>query len=240
MDLKHSPENGFQQTSCAEYLRGWYAAPQGRRVLETVLREIGDHRALRYGDALLEIAPVRLVDEEKVGPAWTLRVGSEAAALRADPLRLPLPAESIACVLLAHACTDPSGAGPLIAEAARVLAPEGCLLLLESGACAASGRHARGSALPPGMRRGVYRRWLEQAGLSVRGQSVLSVLPARLPSSWHRALGRADALAAPWFPMLGSCVLTIAQRRDLMPLSTRSRWRALRVPVRASGSSQWA
>jgi SAM-dependent methyltransferase len=240
MDLKDSPENEFEQTARAGCLRRWYAGPQGQRVLEALVREIATHCVLHFGDTLLEVSPVSLVPKERFGPVWTVRVGSEAAELRAEGHRLPLPAESFSCVILAHVCTNPERAERVIAEAARVLAPEGRLFLLESGTCSPAGGAMLGAPFPVGLQRGLHRRWVQQAGLSVRRQPALSLLSSRLPTGWHRALAGVDRLGAPWLPVLGTCVLTVAQRRDALPLSPRTRWRSLRMPVRAAGGSQWA
>jgi SAM-dependent methyltransferase len=240
MGLKDSPENAFEQTARADCLRRWYAGPQGQHVLEALVREITTHCVLHFGDMLLEVSPVRLVSQERIGSVWTVRVGSEVADLRAEADCLPLPAESFSCVILAHACTNPKRAAGVIAEAARVLAPEGRLFLLESGACSAARGSTPGAPFPVGLQRGLHRRWVQQAGLSVRRQPALSLLSSRLPPGWHRALAGVDRLGAPWLPALGTCVLTVAQRRDALPLSPRARWRSLRMPVRAAGGSQWA
>ncbi len=240
MGLKDSPENAFEQTGRVSCLRRWYAGPQGQHVLEALVREIATHCVLHFGDALLEVSPVSLVSKDRFGSVWTVRVGSEAAELRAEDHRLPLPAESFSCVILAHACRDPEQAERVIAEAARVLAPEGRLFLLESGVCPPARGAKRGAPFPVGLQRGLHRRWVQQAGLSVRRQPALSLLSSRLPPGWYRALARVDRLGAPWLPVLGTCVLTVAQRRDALPLSPSRRWRSLRMPVRAPAGSQWA
>jgi SAM-dependent methyltransferase len=240
MDLKHSPETAFHQVFRAHCLRDWMAGPQGQRVLDSLRRELESLCPLRFGDTLLELAPVGLVDPEWTRPAWTLQVGSEAAGLRADPERLPLASGVFSCVLLTHAGAGPDRAGAVIAEAARVLAPEGHLFLLGVAACPGQVRGGPGSVVPAGLRRGAYRRWLEQAGLGVHRQLTLSLLPARLPASWHRRLGRADAVAAAWLPLLGSAVLTVARRRDVIPPSPRAARLGWARPSVRAGGSQWA
>jgi SAM-dependent methyltransferase len=240
MGLKDSPENEFEQTVRADCLRRWYAGPQGAQILDALIREIASHCVLHFGDSLLELSPVSLVPKDRFGSAWTIRLGSEASDLRAEAHRLPLPAESFSCVILAHTCSDGDRAQRVIAEAARVLAPEGRLFLLESGSCPAARGGTLRASLPVGLQRGTHRRWVQQAGLSVRRQLALSLLSSRLPNRWHRALARVDRMGAPLLPALGSCVLTVAQRREVMPLSLGARWRSSRVPVRAAGGSQWA
>jgi SAM-dependent methyltransferase len=241
MDLKHSPETAFHQVFRASCLRDWCAGPQGQRVLASLVRELESLCPLRFGETLLELSPVGLIRPEWTGPAWLLQVGSEGAGLRAEPDRLPLASGVFSCVVVMHAGAAPDRTGAVIAEAARVLAPEGHLFLLGLAACPGQGRGSLGVPVPAGLRRRAYRRWLERAGLGVHRQLALSLLPARLPASWHRRLGRADAVAAAWLPILGSSVLTVARRRDVIPLSPRAaRLSWPRASVRAGGSSQWA
>ncbi|AHF00230.1 methyltransferase domain-containing protein [Thioalkalivibrio paradoxus] len=240
MDLKHSPEKTFHQASCADCLRDWYAGPQGRRVREVLGREIRQRQRLHFGDSLLELAPVEVVHSDWVRMAWILRIGPEQAPLRAETDRLPLPGKAFECVVLAHAGSLAEDVDALVMEACRVLAPEGHLFLLDTTACDRVPRSRWAASMPAGLRRRQHRRRLESAGLQVRRQQALSVLPAQLPGRWLRVLGRPDALASAWLPLLGSCVLTIAQRRESIPLTPRAGWRWPRMPVRAAGGSQWA
>lgn len=241
MDLKHSPRGEFHQASRVECLRRWYERPQGRRVQRELGRQLASLRPPRFGDAWLEVGPLGLLRPEWTGPAWVVRVGPGADALPAEPDRLPLASEGFRCVLLAHTIASGGQAEAAIVEAARVLASEGYLFLLEANDCPVSGRrHLRGR-LPVGLQRRNYRRWLSAAGLEVCRQVTLSVAPVPLPESWQRRLDPLDARVAPWLPVFGTCVLTVARRRDVIPLrlgGARLRWAGM--SVRAGGSSQWA
>ncbi|MBS0001663.1 MAG: methyltransferase domain-containing protein [Thioalkalivibrio sp.] len=236
MDLKHSPERAFHQASRADCLQDWYSGPHGLRVLEALRQQLQVFCRPRFGDAWLEVGPVSLLSPEWTGPVHALHADPRSRTLPAQGGLLPLTAATFSCVLVAHALGDAEDAGDVIAEAARVLAPEGHLFILESSHCG-----------PPGWRRprqGLRRRsrrLLGRVGLEVRRQVALSMLPAALPDGWHRRLGPLDAAVSPWLPVLGSCVLTVGRRRDLMPIApsaTRLRWS--RDAVRAGGGSQWA
>lgn len=240
MDLKHSPERRFHQASRADCLQDWYSGPQGLRVLEALHQQMEAFCRPRFGEAWLEVGPVSLLDPEWTRPVHALHAdpGSRMLAARGD--HLPLAAEAFSCVLVAHALGGAEDRGHVIAEAARVLAPEGHLFLVESGHCNPPGRRRGHRALPVGLRRH-SRRLLRQAGLGVHRQVALSVLPARLPGGWHRRLGRLDTAVSPWLPVLGNCVLTVARRRDpspIAPAAARLRWS--RDAVRTGGTSQWA
>ncbi len=241
MDLKHSPQAAFHQASRAECLRDWYSGPQGLGVHRALRRQLQIFCRPRFGDAWLEVGPLSLLRPEWTGPAQTLHADPQSQTLRAQAGFLPLSAETFSCVLLAHALGDANDSSAIIAEAARVMAPEGHLFVLESGHCNASRRRGLRSALPLGLRRRKLRLLLEAAGLGVRRQVALTVLPAGLPAGWHRRLTNFDATVSPWLPLLGSCVLTVARRRDLSPIApAASRLRWSRGALRAGGTSQWA
>ncbi len=236
MDLKHSPERGFHQASRADCLRDWYRGPHGLRTLEGLRQHVQVLCRPRFGDAWLEVGPVSLLHPEWTGPVHALHADPRSRTLPAQGDLLPLAAATFSCVLVAHAVGDAGDAGDVIAEAARVLAPEGHLFLLECSHCGSPGRHR----LRPGLRRR-SRRLLRRAVLEVHRQVALSLLPAVLPDGWHRRLGPLDAAVSPWLPVLGSCVLTVGRRRDLMPIAPApSRLRWSRDAVRAGGRSQWA
>jgi hypothetical protein len=241
MDLKHSRQAAFHQASRADCLRDWYSGPQGLSVQKALRRQLQTFCRPRFGDAWLEVGPLSLLHPEWAGPARTLHADPQSQTLRAQAGFLPLAAETFSCVLLAHALGDADDGGAIIAEAVRVMAPEGHLFLLESGHCNASRRQGMRSALPLGLRRRRLRHLLGAAGLGVRRQVALTVLPAGLPAGWHRRLGNFDATVSSWLPLLGSCVLTVARRRDLIPIApVASRLRWSRGALRAGETSQWA
>lgn len=241
MDLKHSPKVAFHQASRADCLRRWYSGPQGVRVLKLLRRQLEAFCKPRFGDYWLEVGPLGLLRPEWSGAAQTLHTDPDSQTLRALAGFLPLAEQTFSCVLLAHALGDANDSEAIIAEAQRVMAPEGYLFVLEAGHCNVPGRRRGRSVVPLGLRRRRMRRLLESAGLGVRRQIALTVLPAALPRDWHRRLDRFDAAVSPWLPMMGSCVLTVARRRDLIPIApvaARPRWS--RGAVRAGGTSQWA
>lgn len=240
MDPKHSPERAFHQASRSDCLQRWYSDPQGLRVLAALHEQMGIFCRPRFGDAWLEVGPLSLLDAEWTRPVHALHADPRSRTLAAQGDRLPLAAETFSCVLVAHALHDGEDGGSVIAEAVRVLAPEGHLFLLESGHCGAPGRRRLRRALPAGLR-WRSRRLLVQAGLGVHRQVALSALPAMLPAGWHRRLSHLDATVSPWLPVLGNSVLTVAKRRDLIPIApAASRLRWSREGIRAGGTSQWA
>jgi len=254
MDLKHSPEEAFEQTPWQNCFQKWGESPLGQRIRQLLVAEIRRSIALRYSDRLLQIAPVDLLSASALQPAWVLRLLLQSMAkpalarpempadIVADPGFLPLAPESFAGILLIQFGTSREERSQVIAEAVRVLAPEGYLFLLETNVC----RSPLGSpwalaraSLPAGLRRRENRKQLQAAGLQVRRQLALTVLPGALPLRWQQVLANADARMAVWFPAAASCVLTVAQRRQPLPMAG-GRWRWTRQPAGAAGSSQWA
>ncbi len=239
--MKHSPHQGFHQAFRGDCLRAWYASPKGIHALERLHREMAARCPFRFDTTFLELAPVSVVAADRTRGAWVLRAGPGESRLQTEADRLPLASDSFSCVLVAHIDALDAEPSAVIAEAARVLKPEGHLFLLETNVCLASARKRLGDRLPIGFRRHLYRRWIGEAGLEVRHQASLSLLPTRLAGAWPRRLVPFDARLAPWLPLLGNCILTVARRRDTIPLSPdtlRMRWS--RLTVRAGGTSQWA
>lgn len=242
MDLKHSPEEAFEQIPRQHYLRRWRASPLGQRVGQLALAEIQRHCVLRYGDRVLQLAPVNLLPPAALDPAWVLRVAPADGDIWAETGFLPLAPESFSAILLLREGPARGDWDQPIAEATRVLAPEGHLFLLDLTLYRA--RLGRGwssprALLPAGMHRRYTRRQLLAAGLQIKHQRALTMLPGTLPSRWQQVLARADARLAPWLPAAASVVLTIARRRDALPL-TGGRWRWTGFPARAANGSQWA
>lgn len=210
-------------------------------MLKALQRQMALFCKPRFGDTWLEVGPLGLLRPEWSGAAQTLHVAPDSASLRALAGSLPLADESFSCVLLAHTLGDGDDSEAIIAEAKRVMVPEGHLFLLEAGHCGVQRSRRVRSLVPLGLRRRRLRQLLGSAGLAVRRQTALTVLPAALPRGWQRRLGRFDTAVAPWMPLMGSCVLTVARRRDLLPIPpvvARPKWS--RGAVRASGTSQWA
>lgn len=208
------------------WLAQWYAQPQGRRVRERFLERIRRYGEPGPGDLAVELAPIPILEDCDALQAPLIRIASPNPMLRMDPEAWPLESACAQRVVLAHPGAQSPHPAAVVAEAARVLEPEGRIFLLEGNRLQRAGRNGvRASALPEGLRRRQYRELLEAADLEVLDQWSLSLLPPGLPAAWQKRLAAMDAWTLRGLPPLASMILTVAHKRVDMPLRPAQRFR---------------
>lgn len=235
--LKHKAETEPDQDPFVRWLAQWYTNPQGSRVRERLRERIRRHGVMATGDIAVELAPVPLLEEPDQPRAKVIRMTSAEPALYAAPEAWPFDAECARRIVLAHPCAYAADPDAVVAEAVRVLEPEGLLFLLEGNRLKPGPRGAvRVSSLPEGLRRRQYRQWLEAADLEVDEQWSLSLLPPGLPANWQRRLATVDAWTLRGLPPLASVVLTVARRRVGLPLRPEPLSRFVMPAARSPGA----
>ncbi|WP_026340576.1 hypothetical protein [Thioalkalivibrio sp. ALJT] len=226
MGLEDKPERGDHQDLFLHWLALWYGQPQGQRVRERLLERIRRYGDPGPGDLAVELAPVPILEERDAVQAPLVRVVPAQPVLRMAPEAWPLESGCARRIVLAHACVQSEHPETVMAEAARVLEPEGRVFLLEGNRLQRGGRQGvRPSPLPEGLRRRQYREWLEAADLEVLDQWSLSLLPPGLPAVWQRRLAPMDAWSLRGLPPLASMILTVAHKRVDLPLRPARRFR---------------
>lgn len=218
MALEDKPDTGDHQDPLLNWLAHWYEQPQGRRVRARLLERIRCYGEPGPGDLAVELAPVPILEESDVLRAPLVRISAVQPLLLADPIAWPIESASARRIVLAHACARSPDAAAVVAEAARVLEPEGRIFLLEGNQLQQNGKGVRASSLPEGLRRGHYRALLEHEGLSVLDQWSLSLLPPGLPPVWQQRLAAMDIWRLKGFPPVASMILTVGHKRVNMPL----------------------
>jgi SAM-dependent methyltransferase len=211
---------------------------QVRRALR---RELVNRCQPRPGDRILVIGACDSLDADGLSGCWVVRTGGMQSALESRCDQLPFPPACFSCVVI-DAAVLPAGCTEVaIAEATRVLAPEGHLFFLDHGKALEVPVKWLQISLPAGLRRWRLRRQLAVSGLHVRAQIPLTVLPARVPERWAEQLTALDSRLCRWMPVLASASLTIAHRREIIPPNGRQqRLRFGRGLQRAGRGSQWA
>ncbi|WP_028485091.1 MULTISPECIES: hypothetical protein [unclassified Thioalkalivibrio] len=226
MALEDKPEMGDHQDPFLNWLAHWYAQPQGRRVRERFLERIRRYGDPGPGDLAVELAPVPILEDSDALQAPLVRIASTHPVLRMDPEAWPLESDCARRIVLAHPCAQSDHPEAVVAEAARVLEPEGRVFLLEGNRLQHVGRNGvRASPVPEGLRRRQYRELLEAADLEVLDQWSLSLLPPGLPAAWQKRLATMDAWTLRGLPPLASMILTVAHKRVDMPLRPAQRFR---------------
>ena len=249
MGLEHNPDKVSEQISWRHCFQKWLQSPAGERIRVAVRQEMRHYCHLSYADRIVQLAPMPLLPDIEREGAWWIHLASSQAQVLADYAFLPLQSERFSCVILAYCALYAEDMEQVMMEVARILAPEGYVFLLEVPSCVSWQQirrerlglvKATHTVLPAGLRRGIQRRWVRHAGLQLRRQRNMSIMPAMFPADWQGAMSSADRWLAPWLVPLGSCVLTIAQRRDVIPLFDRRRWGWSGAPLQAPRGSQWA
>ncbi|WP_018141988.1 hypothetical protein [Thioalkalivibrio sp. ALJ7] len=226
MALEDKPEMEDYQDPFLNWLAQWYAQPQGRQVRERFLERIRRYGEPGPGDLAVELAPIPILEDCDALQAPLIRIASPNPMLRMDPEAWPLESACAQRVVLAHPGAQSPHPAAVVAEAARVLEPEGRIFLLEGNRLQRAGRNGvRASALPEGLRRRQYRELLEGADLEVLDQWSLSLLPPGLPAAWQKRLAAMDAWTLRGLPPLASMILTVAHKRVDMPLRPAQRFR---------------
>lgn len=195
----------------------------------------------RPGDRLLVIGACDDLDTDAFSGCWIVRTNGVRAALESHCDQLPFPSGCFSCVVLDAGVLRVGCIEAAIAEAARVLAPEGHLFFLDRGTGSGVAWRSLRIPVPVGLRRWTLRRKLAACGLHVRAQIPLAVLPARMPKRWAAHWAAIDSRLCRWLPFLAWATLTIAHRREIIPPNRRlQRLRFTRSWQRAGRGSQWA
>lgn len=246
----------------------WLASPPGQYLLDwecgqmaaSVANVFGFH-ALQLGlpelDALeANRMPHRwLATQSPIDTALPAPAAASRAALVTDFAALPFPANSLDLVVLPHALeltADPHGT---LREVARVLVPDGRVVICGFNPVSLWGfRQKRGHLY----RRFGYdhpflpeagefigtlrlRDWLRLLDLEVEDGRFGCWRPAIDSHGWLQRFGWMDRLGARWWPILGAVYILVAVKRVrgmtlLNPGWKPSRWLA-NTPVSVAGSA---
>lgn len=193
---------------------------------ERLRERIRRHRGPGPGDVAVELAPVPILDETDAPQAPVVRLAPARPAVLSSPEAWPLESDCAHRIVLAHPCAYSDAPAAVVAEAERVLEPEGMIFMLEGNRLHLRAQGGvRVSPLPEGLRRRQYRELLEGAGLEVLEQWSLSLLPPGLSAAWQKRLAGVDAWTLRGLPPLASVILTVGYKRVELPLPPVRRFR---------------
>ncbi|WP_026278563.1 MULTISPECIES: hypothetical protein [unclassified Thioalkalivibrio] len=226
MALKDKPHSEYHQDPFLRWLSHWYEKPQGRRVRERLLQRIRQHAAPGPGEVAIELSPVPMLEESDTLGGPIVRMDSSRPGLLMEPEFWPLESDCARRIVLAHPCAYSDLPAAVVAEAARVLEPEGMIFMLEGNRLQLGDQGGvRVSPLPEGLRRRQYREFMESADLEVLEQWSLSLLPPGLSETWQQRLAPVDAWTRRGLPPLASVILTVAHKRVDLPLRPATQYR---------------
>jgi SAM-dependent methyltransferase len=198
----------------------WLATPLGRYVLDKeqayfdrTVADIFGYNALQLGlpDADL-LKASRITFKLKADPA-------ARAGLRADFRDLPIAANSIDLVVLAHVLEYSADPHQVLREVARVLLPEGHLLIAGFNPWSPWGwrrTFGRRSGYPWNGRFINLPRlkdWLRLLELEIVGGQMCCYTPPFTTEKWLRRFAFADAAGDRWWPIAGGAYFLQAVKR---------------------------
>ena len=217
----------------------WLATPLGRRCLSTEQRLVRRILDRVFGEELLQIgiwgatdAILRHARTQRVAILDQSADGDPDLVCRLD--QLAIGSDTVDAIFLPHTLERTESPHAVLREAARVLRPDGCLIVLGFSPTGLWGlRHllARGG-YPAGSRHLIRERrlhdWLELLSFDV--DPAISYCHT-LPFEQVRRFGRfpRERWARRWLPMLAGCYLTVARKRTVHLTPIRPAWQRPRL-----------
>ena len=242
MDRQSFTANGTQKYNGGRSsLSGWFHTPQGAYVLDWELAQFDSAVEDVFGFRAVQIGlpEVDFLRQNRMQFRFSLAL-EPGAALAADPLQLPLAAQSVDLVVLPHVLEGHEHPHEVLREAERVLMPEGQVVI--SGFNTGSlwrarqmftrGRHGAPWDLKfIGLLR--LRDWLRVLGFELNGGKFGCYAPPFQQKLWLDRFSFMEKAGARWWPIAGGLyVVRAVKRTHGMRLITPA-WRQERARRRA-------
>lgn len=233
-----------------ERMAAWYATSLGRELDASIrsrarelLRDVHGQHALQIGGT---VRGAHLLEYANVGRRMLL-LGEETDTLKAEPELLPFASDSINLLVLCHMMEYRESPRALLAEAERVLAPEGRMLIVGFNAWSLFGlrRGLPHDGVPwNGRFRGAWRlrHWCSKTGLSLEARTGCWRRPPAHGCRMRRWLAWMER-GNRFFDRYGAVQLLLLRKRviPVNPIPLGSYWRRhvpAGKPVRPTTCSQ--
>lgn len=234
-------------------LKQWFASPPGKLLRDWELARADQamngcfgYHALQIGMQYLPLlrncriqhrwvaateAPVSLPDAEH---------RNAGTALVLEPDALPFGEASMDLVMLPHTLEASADPHAVLREAARVLVPEGRLLVFGFNPASLWGLQQKGRLLaqrmgsrePPVIpdvddliRLGLLRDWLRLLGFEIEGGCFGCYRPSLHNEKWFNHLEWLEAAGDRWWPFMGGAYFLLATKRVLGLRRLQPRWK---------------
>jgi SAM-dependent methyltransferase len=242
MDRQSFVQNGAQKYNGGRSsLSGWFSTPQGAYVLDwelgqfdSAVEDVFGFRAVQIG-----LPEVDFLRQNRI--PWRFSLALEpGASLAADPLQLPLAAQSVDLVALPHVLESHHNPHEVLREVERVLMPEGHLVI--SGFNTASLWRIRQifsfqKTTSPwdlkfiGLLR--LRDWLRVLGFDLNGGKFGCYAPPFVQRVWLDRFAFMEKAGARWWPIAGGLYVVRAVKRVHGMRLVTPAWRKERARRRA-------
>lgn len=211
-----------------------------QRQADELLADVFGYHAVQLGWPQLDTLranrmPHHWLAQPEFEPGDPLQIG---AHLQLDSRAWPWSADSLDLVVLPHALERSADPHACLREVARVLIPEGQVLITGLNPMSAWGlqqsRYERRQPTPSSALIG-YRRlrdWLRLLGFEVQVSRFGGWTPALGRERWMQRLSWMEPLGQRWWPIFGGVYLILATKRvPGVRLLEGRRWRAVRSPA---------
>jgi SAM-dependent methyltransferase len=215
MDASSGAKAGVSTT-----LADWFATPLGRYLLareqawfDRTVADIFGFQAIQVG---LPLCP--LLAQSRVAARWTVDP-EPPAQIRADPLWLPFPENSLDLMVLPHALEFTSDPHQLLREAYRAIRSEGQIVISGFNPFSLFGakRYFGREQAPPwnGNFIALYRLkdWLALLGFEVTGGGLDCYVPPFCNPSWRARCAFFESAGDRWWPIAGGVYYLRATKR---------------------------
>ena len=242
MDRQSFLQNGAQKYNGGRSsLSGWFSTPQGAYVLDWELAQFDSAVDDVFGFRAVQIGLPEIDFLRQNRIPWRFSVALEpGACVAADPLQLPLAAQSVDLVALPHVLESHHNPHEVLREVERVLMPEGHLVI--SGFNTASLWRIRqaftfGQAECPwdlkfiGLLR--LRDWLRVLGFELTGGVFGCYAPPFARRDWLDRFAFMEKAGARWWPIAGGMYVVRAVKRVHGMRIVTPAWRKERARRRA-------
>jgi SAM-dependent methyltransferase len=220
-------------------LQDWFETPAGRYLLaweqtrfESAVADIFGYHALQLGLPALDALSANRMPHRWLAtsqPAQRAVVGPVARepALKIDFAALPFPPASLDLVAMPHTLDSHPDPHAALREVARVLVPEGRVVICGFNPASLWGlRHRRealcrryelGTPMLPELGQTIgnwrLRDWLHLLDFEIEASHFGCYLPVVGSDKWLKRLGWMDRLGSRWWPIFGAVYFVVAVKR---------------------------
>ena len=226
-------QNGAQKYNGGRSsLFGWLSTPQGAYVLDwelgqfdSAVEDVFGFRAVQVG-----LPEVDFLRQNRIPYRFSLAL-EPGAALAADPLQMPLAAQSVDLVALPHVLEGHPNPHDVLREAERVLMPEGQIVISGFNPASLWRFHSPGDVKLIGLFR--LREWLRVLGFELNGGKLGCYVPPFRSRLWLDRFAFMEKAGARWWPIAGGVYVVRAVKRVHGMRAITPAWRKERARRRA-------
>jgi SAM-dependent methyltransferase len=217
-------------------LQDWFATPAGRYLLdweqsrfEAAVPDIFGYHALQLGLPMLDALSANRMPHRWLATTvpGAVQAPLREPALLTDFAALPFPAASLDLVVLPHTLDSHPDPHATLREVARVLVPEGRVVICGFNPASLWGLRQRreawyrrwhiGTPLLPELGQAIgnwrLRDWLHLLDFEIESGHYGCYLPALGTEKWLRRLSWMDKMGPRWWPIFGAVYFLVAVKR---------------------------